>query len=103
MQMPPLRWTTSELCPMPEKMHFTTMCEVEASEFFPDEGVNWKYCMEHATFVHKDACEFIIHCGDGEFTNNTAERMMNYGCTKEFIAAYKLAAASGAVRVMFYV
>jgi len=96
--------STKELLPHSTSLpHFTTMAEIEASEFFPDEGVNWKYCMEHATFSHRDACEFIIHCGDGEFTKSTAERMKNFGCTIPFIDAYILASASGAIRVLFYV
>ena len=83
--------------------HFTTMAEVEASEFFPDENVNWNYCMEHATFSHRDACEFIIHSGDPEFVKHTATQMKNFGCTPAFRDAYLLAAASGAIRVLFYV
>jgi hypothetical protein len=81
---------------------FTVTAEVEAIGLFEDENVNWRFCMEHATFTHKDACEFIIHCGDSEFVTNVIEGMKVFGCTKEFIAAYKLAADSGAVRVLFY-
>lgn len=83
--------------------HFTTMAEIEASAFFPDENVNWKYCVEHATFAHRDACEFIIHAGETDYVHNKAEQMKNFGCTPAFIDAYLLAAASGAIRVLFYV
>ncbi len=78
------------------------LVEVEASAFFQDENENWKYCVDHATFVHKEACEFIIHCGDVDFRKSTAERMKRLGCTEDFIAAY-LRAATKAVRVLFYV
>ena len=87
--------------------HFSTMAEIEASEFFTndqqDETPDWHWCNKNATFSHNDACEFIIHCGDKEFAESKAERMLKGGCSKEFVSAYKLAAASGAVRVLFYV
>ena len=34
-------------------MHFTIMAEVDATDLFKDEGVNWKYCKKHATFTHQ--------------------------------------------------
>jgi hypothetical protein len=82
--------------------HFTTVAEIEASDLFEDESINWKYCRCHATFSHKEACEFIIHSGDPEFVENTVDEMVSFGCTKDFIESYKLAAASGAVRVLFW-
>lgn len=94
---------TNPILPHSNLPHFTTMAEVEASEFFPDENVNWNYCMTQATFSHRDACEFIIHCGDPDFVKNRATHMRNFGCTPAFIDAYLLAAASGAIRVLFYV
>ena len=83
--------------------HFSTMAEIEASEFIGEENDNWKWCVKNATFSHNEGCEFIIHCGDGDFTKFKAESMLKGGCSKEFVDAYKLAAASGAVRVLFYV
>lgn len=83
--------------------HFTTMAEIDATEFFKDEGVNWQYCNEQATFSHKHSCEFIIHCGDADFARSKAKDMKDAGCTIAFIDSYLLAAASGAVRVLFYV
>ena len=82
--------------------HFTTMAEVNADSYFEDESVNWKYCMCHATFSHKEACEFIIHSGDNDFVEHKVEEMKEFGCTEDFINAYKMAAASGAIRVLFW-
>lgn len=50
----------------------------------------------------KEACEFIIHSGDKEFVSNRAAEMLKYGCTQDFITAYVVAAASGAIRVLFW-
>ena len=82
--------------------HYTQMAEIEASDFFEDESVNWQYCMCHATFVHKEACEFIIHSGDYEFVTSRCREMKEFGCTEDFIKAYKHAAEQGAIRVLFW-
>lgn len=82
--------------------HFTELAEIDATEFFEDESVNWQYCMCHATFSHKEACEFIIHSGDAEFVNHRSEEMKEFGCTKDFIDAYRKAAKQGAIRILFY-
>ena len=84
-------------------LHFEVMAEVEASEFFEDESVNWRYCKEQAAFSHRHACEFILHCGNDVFTKRTVEDMKAFGCTTNFIDAYIAAAAAGATRVLFYV
>ena len=86
--------------------HFTVMVEIEAGEFFDDESVNWKFCVEHATFSHQEACEFILHCGsdeDGDGVKDTVAAMTEFGCTPAFIEAYREAAREGAARVLFYV
>lgn len=82
--------------------HFSTLAEVNAEWLFGNENINWKFCNEHATFAHKEACEFIIHCGDKDFTEGMDKRMKDFGCTPAFRDAYLLAAASGAVRVLFW-
>jgi len=87
-------------------LRFEVIAEVEASEFFDSnegESVNWHYCNERATFSHKHACEFILHCGEAEFTKRKVDEMKAFGCTTAFIDTYISAAASGAVRVLFYV
>lgn len=87
---------------MKDLPHFSTLAEVNAEDLFENENINWKFCTEHATFSHKEACEFIIHCGDKEFTEGMEQRMKDFGCTQAFRDAYRIAAASGAVRVLFW-
>jgi hypothetical protein len=82
---------------------------IEASELFENDNINWQFCVERATFQHKDddACEFILHIGqdplfgDSYFNLKVAE-MREYGCTDEFVAAYIAACDAGAVRVLFW-
>lgn len=75
--------------------------------FFEDDGPNLRFCIEEATFFHgEDACEFIFHIGpdgvDGDTAKDTVIRMQEALCTEDFIQAYQQAAASGAIRVLFY-
>ena len=80
------------------------MVEVEASSLFENENVNWRFCKEHATFVHKDACEFILHIGtDEDYSDQKIKQMQEYGCTVEFLRCYEDAVAMGAMRILFYV
>lgn len=89
---------------------FTVMVEIEAGDYFENDSINWQYCMQNATFQHRDddACEFILHVGsdhdtDGSYYENAIERMEAFGCTKDFVDAYRAAAEEGAIRVLFYV
>lgn len=83
---------------------YSVMAEVEATDLFEDESINWQYCVKHASFTHNDAdvCEFIIHSGNGEFVENVVKEMKDFGCTQSFIEAYKDAAQRGVIRVMFW-
>jgi hypothetical protein len=72
---------------------------------------NWRYCVEHANFSHREACEFILHVGedprrdyDGlpEYASRTVRGMLEYGCSKSFIDAYVAVAKAGAIRVLFW-
>jgi hypothetical protein len=91
------------------RMTFSVQAEVEASSLFAGENVNWKYCVDHATFIHRDdnACEFILHIGGGPGSENYADtiiaEMKEHGCTPAFIDAYTEARDAGALRVLFYV
>ena len=80
---------------------FKVLAEIEASEFFQDESVNWEFCKGYASFSHKDACEFILPCDC--FSIERSRKMKKYGCTIPFIDAYLQAAAMGADWVIFYV
>lgn len=89
-------------------MTFSVVAEVEASALFDGDNINWKYCVEHATFAHRDddACEFILHIGGEPGSENYADtiiaEMKEYGCTPAFIAAYTEARDAGALRVLFH-
>ena len=88
---------------------FSVLAAVEASALFAGENINWKYCVAHATFIHRDedACEFILHIGGEPEGENHADdiiaEMKEYGCTPAFIDAYTEARDAGALRVLFYV
>lgn len=79
------------------------LVEIESSELFGEENVNWRYCLDNAAFSHREACEFIVHLGDTDFQQMVIDEMTEYGCTADFVQAYKDAAATGALRVLFYV
>jgi hypothetical protein len=87
-------------------MDFTKLAEVEWD--FEDLDVNHQFCMAHANFVHKDACEFILHIGSdlvtggGTYRQNMVQQMRAYGCTEDFIKEYEKAADAGALRVLFW-
>lgn len=83
---------------------FEVMAEIDATGFFEDESVNWEWCVANATFVHKDACEFIVHAGAGvsSMVESIAASTRAFGCTGDFIAAYEQNAKAGAVRVLFF-
>ena len=87
---------------------FSVLVEINATNFFKDDNINWTYCVERATFAHKDddACEFILHIG-GEpgsenYADDTIAEMKAYGCTPAFIDAYTEARDAGALRVLFH-
>lgn len=87
----------------------STVAEVEASELFADESVNWRYCMREATFSHRKACEFVVHVGDplsadGDvaYCDSRVVEMREFGCTEEFVEAYLEAVEEGATRVLFW-
>ena len=88
---------------------FSILAEVDATELFAGDNINLRYCVEHASFAHRDddACEFILHIGDGAGSENHADtilaQMKEYGCTPDFIEAYIEARDAGASRVLFYV
>ena len=88
------------------RITMSKLAEIDASDFFEDESVNWLWCTKFATFEHREACEFVVHIGnaddDLDYAKSKVEQMRSFGCTADFITAYQEAAAAGAVRVMFY-
>lgn len=83
-------------------MHFTVTAEVDATSLFENQSADWIYCVTFATFTHADACEFVLHCGDHDYAEAKVSEMRAAGCSKHFIKAYRLAAKSGAVRIIFF-
>ena len=89
---------------------------------FGDENADWKWCMENATFSHREACEFILYIGDAALesvlcqglrvtflqANGTSywemfsTKMREDGCSAEFIAAYLEAKDAGAIFALFW-
>lgn len=58
--------------------------------------------MTHATFTHRDACEFVLHIGSDSHWQSQVDEMRVGGCTTDFVDAYLAAKNAGAVRVIFY-
>lgn len=84
-------------------MNSYKLVEIEADELFEDENVNWKYCMNHATFTHKEACEFIFSIAEeDEYFELDVTNMKEQGCTSAFINSLKQARSHGAKYVLFY-
>lgn len=84
------------------------MCEYNAKELFkplPTGGLsadlNW--CMNHASFAHKEACEFMVYCGGNtEDFKHELGQMSRHGVSQEFISCIKHARSEGAKWAMFY-
>lgn len=81
-------------------MQLTTVAEIWWD--FDEEDPNWHWCLAHATFTHRDACEFVLHIGSDSYWQRQADEMRSGGCTAEFVDAYLTAKNAGAVRVIFY-
>jgi hypothetical protein len=85
-------------------MDLTTIAEIWWD--FDDQDPNWLWCVGHAGFAHREACEFVLYIGsqfaDDAFWKLEIDRMRYGGCTEDFIAAYLAAKDAGAVRVLFY-
>ena len=80
---------------------------IEATKLLGAENVNWSWCVAHATFTHRDACEFIVYIGSNIGDVDSAYRstlasMREHGCTDAFVSAYTQAARIGALYVMFH-
>lgn len=88
----------------PEKHRFEEEKLLSLEWDFEEGDSDWNYCVAQATFSHKEACEFILHCGAGndghaEFMVKT---MITAGCSPAFMEAYLAAKDAGAVRVLFW-
>jgi hypothetical protein len=92
-------------CGHQDPMVKSTLIEIEWN--FEDDDPNWEFCIKNATFIHKEACEFILHIGQDEdgspaYWHGYIEDMRKGGCTEDFIAAYLAAKDAGAAHVLFW-
>jgi hypothetical protein len=88
-------------------MEKSVLVEIEWDFEGDEDNPDWAFCMKNANFVHREACEFILHVGQDEdgspaYWRNSIEEMRAEGCTPAFIAAYLEAKDAGAMRVMFW-
>lgn len=84
---------------------YNILASIDATELFGDDNVNWKYCTEHAmrpALDDEDACEFIVLASDDQYVVMCAREMEEFGCTPDFINAYKDARHGGATYVLFH-
>jgi hypothetical protein len=86
---------------------FSILTEVNWDFVDGDDDPDWKYLNEHATFSHREACEFIVHIGsdpeeEDSYAKNKMEHMRAQGCSDLLIEAYREAANHGAMRILFW-
>jgi hypothetical protein len=87
-------------------MKSSWLAEVDAIFLFENEGVNWKYCVENCSFIHKNPknCEFILDIpSDPKDFHNEVIKMSNFGCTLKFIDTYVEANKRNFSRILFWV
>lgn len=79
------------------------LAEYDVHELFADESAAWAYAVEHASFSHKEACEFMFYVG-GETQDFLDSLGMHsaQGCPQELISYLKHARDLGATWAMFY-
>ena len=78
------------------------LLDVDASDLFEDESPDWKYCIEHATFSHREACEFMLYIGDDTSAEVLRAHMSTNGCSQDFLALVELATKRKAVWLMLH-
>lgn len=77
---------------MEEFFNREILISFDAFDLFENESINWKYCMENATFTHRDACEFVLYLSqDDDIFEDTLTEMKEFGCTEEFMKTVKQA------------
>jgi hypothetical protein len=66
-----------------------SIMDIDATDLLADESEDWHYCMESASFYHKEACEFMIYIGfeDDEDFEDRMREMKAYGDGSEDLRA----------------
>ena len=89
-----------------EQRQFSVTVDIQASFFFRDDACNMDFCREHADYQNPDETAFILFVGTDRLHSaackETIAKMVDYGCSADFIRAYREAARDGAQRVLFY-
>lgn len=82
------------------------MMEYNVGELFDNDSPNWKYCVEHASFAHKDedACEFMLYLEPDDETvfEMKFQEMNKAGCSAQFMNVVNEARKTGAVWLLLY-
>ncbi len=81
------------------------MLDVDATDLFANESPDWRYCVENASFSHREACEFIIHIGmdDDETFEERLREMHAYDeCSEDFLELMRIARQQKAVWLMLH-
>lgn len=85
-------------------MLMSQIAEVNANEFWDNQShVNYRYCAEKCRMKNEEGTQFLmdgLSHGDEEYMLGAAKE---YGCTEEFLAAWKRGIEAGGEFVMFYV
>ena len=79
--------------------------DVDASDLFEDESPDWHFCMERASFVHNDACEFMLYIGfeDEETFEDRLRDMLVYDeCSEDLLELMRTARVRGATWILLH-
>lgn len=91
-------------------MRLKQVVMIDATDLFGGDdygdNINWQYCQARSTFVHRHCCEFVFYVGSdadepGSYYKTKLAEMKAFGCTPEFISAYRKAKKEGAYYVFF--
>lgn len=67
-----------------------------------DPTSDWSLANTHATFSHKDSCEFIFWLGKGEMHIERLKDLKELGFSSEFVERCKYASEQGFNYINFY-
>jgi hypothetical protein len=79
--------------------------DVDVTQLFEGESLDWKYCVDNAPWQHNEACEFLLYTwrDDSEvyFVEKIRE-MTEYGCSEDLIALVQMARKRHAAWLMLH-
>jgi hypothetical protein len=79
------------------------LVEHDATELFRDESPDWRFCLEHGAFSHREACEFLLHVPkSGVDLAYREDELRAFGCSDGLVALLRGAHAVGAVWLLLY-